>query len=85
MRTFIYTCYESASNFYRLNLDENGESSNAVDRIMVSSFKKTIGRLLTGDEERFVHRICELPVQCAKHKREAMDVDHRRRLFLRLF
>lgn len=82
---FIYTCYESASNFYRLNLDENGESSNAVDRIMVSSFKKTIGRLLTGDEERFVHRICELPVQCAKHKREAVDVDQRRRLFLRLF
>ena len=81
----IYTCYESASNFYRLNLDENGESSNVVDRIMVSSFKKTIGRLLTGDEERFIHRICELPMQCVKHKREAVDLDQRRRLFLRLF
>ena len=81
----IYTCYESASNFYRLNLDENGESDNAVDRIMVSSFKKTIGRLLTGDEERFVHRICELPPRFARHRRVAMDVDDRRRLFLRLF
>lgn len=81
----IYTCYESASNFYRLSLDDNGKSSNAVDRIMVSSFKKTIGVLLTGDGERFIHRIFELPVQCAQHKRETMDIDQRRRLFLRLF
>lgn len=81
----IYTCYESASNFYRLSLDENGASSNAVDRIMVSSFKKMLGVLLTGNEERFVHQIFELPVWHMRHDRLAMDIDQRRRLFLRLF
>ncbi len=80
----IYTCYESASNFYRLALDDNGESDNAIDRIMVSSFKKTIARLVAGDAERYMERMVELPVRYIQHKKVSMDVDYRRRLFLRL-
>lgn len=80
----IYTCYESASNLYRLSLDDNGASSNAVDRIMVSSFKKMLGVMLAGDEQRFVHRIFQLPIWHMNNVRVAMDVDQRRRLFLRL-
>jgi len=38
----IYSCYESASNFYRLGLDKDGKSKNVVDRIMVGSIGKTI-------------------------------------------
>ncbi len=41
----IYICYESASNRYRLSLDNHGTSCNVVDRIMVSSLQKTIGTL----------------------------------------
>ena len=80
----MYTCYESASNFYRLSLDNNGESSNAVDRIMVSSFKKTIAKVITGDAERYTERITEIPVQYVEHVRVRVDIDDRRRLFLRL-
>lgn len=81
----IYTCYESASNFYRLSLDDNGTSSNAVDRIMVSSFRKTMGMLVAGDENKFIHQIMELPLKCWKYERLTADIDDRRRLFLRLF
>ncbi len=81
----IYTCYESASNFYRLSLDDNGTSSNAVDRIMVSSFRKTMGMLLAGNANKFIHQIMELPLKCWKYERLAADIDDRRRLFLRLF
>lgn len=81
----IYTCYESASNFYRLNLDDNGTSSNAVDRIMVSSFRKTMGMLLAGDENKYIHQIMELPIRYWKYERLAVDIDDRRRSFLRLF
>lgn len=80
----LYTCYESASNFYRLSLDNNGESSNAVDRIMVSSFKKTIAKIVTGDADRYIERITEIPVQYVEHVRVRVDIDDRRRLFLRL-
>lgn len=80
----LYTCYESASNFYRLSLDNNGESSNVVDRIMVSSVKKTIAKIVTGDAERYTERFMELPRQYVEHARVSMDVDDRRRLFLRL-
>ena len=80
----LYTCYESASNFYRLSLDDNGESSNVVDRIMVSSFKKTIAKIVTGDAERYTEGITEIPTQYVEHVRVRMDIDDRRRLFLRL-
>lgn len=80
----LYTCYESASNFYRLSLDNNGESSNAVDRIMVSSFKKTIAKIVTGDAERYVERITEIPMRHVRYARVRMNIDDRRRLFLRL-
>ncbi len=81
----IYACYESASNVYRLSLDDNGTSSNAVDRIMVSSFRKTMGMLLTGDEESYIHHIMGLPAKSLKYDRLTADIDDRRRLFLRLF
>ncbi|MBE5942410.1 MAG: hypothetical protein E7264_07735 [Lachnospiraceae bacterium] len=81
----IYTCYESASNFYRLSLDDNGTSLNAVDRIMVSSFRKTMGMLLAGDETRYIHHITKLPIRTCKYDRLTADVDDRRRSFLRLF
>lgn len=80
----IYTCYESASNFYRLSLDDNGESGNVVDRIMVSSFNKTIAKLMTGDAERYVQTIRNIPMQYDRHNKIYMDIDNRRRLFLRL-
>lgn len=82
----IYTCYESASNFYRLSLDNNGESSNAVDRIMVSSVKKTIARIVTGNEEQYtdIERMAEIPMKYARHERIRADIDDRRRLSLRL-
>ena len=43
----LYSCYESASNFYRLGLDKdnNGKSTNVVDRIMINSLGKTISSL----------------------------------------
>lgn len=81
----IYTCYESASNVYRLNLDDNGESENAIDRIMVSSFRKTIAKLKTGDEQRYIHRFYEMSMKYWRYERLTADIDNRRRLFLRLF
>lgn len=80
----IYTCYESASNLYRLALDNNGESSNVVDRIMVSSFRKTLGALIAGDAMRFVHKLRALPIWHNPRIQVYMDADQRRRLFLRL-
>ncbi len=82
---YIYTCYESASNFYRLALDKKGESTNVVDRIMVSSFRKTVAKLVTGDAERYIHRILALSKSDIRHESISMEVDDRRRLFLRLF
>ena len=38
----LFSCYESASNFYHLPLDGGGKSKSVVDRIMVNS----IGYLL---------------------------------------
>ena len=43
----IYTCYESAANFYRLAMDGKGESTNAVDRILVSSLGEMLSKLTT--------------------------------------
>ena len=81
----IYTCYESASNFYRLALDENGESSNVVDRVMVSSFNKAMGRLKMGNEEQYVQTLREIPLKNNRRNLIYLDADQRRRLFLRLF
>lgn len=78
----IYTCYESASNLYRLALDENGESSNVVDRIMVSSFRKTLGLLLKGDPMLYVEKLEEVVKQYSIPIQIYMDYDQRRRLFL---
>ncbi|MBQ8527347.1 MAG: leucine-rich repeat protein [Lachnospiraceae bacterium] len=40
----LYSCYESAANFYRIGLDKEkkGKSTNVVDRIMIASVGKTI-------------------------------------------
>ena len=81
---YIYTCYESAANFYRLALDNNGGSTNAVDRIMVSSFEKTIAAIMTGDSERYTVRIMNIPIRYERQQLFSMDEDQRRRLFLRL-
>lgn len=78
---YIYTCYESASNFYRLALDGKGRSNNAVDRIMVSSLGKTLTHLRKNYEGWTVY----IPVKHRPHKRHSIDDDSRRRLVLRLF
>lgn len=80
----IYTCYESASNFYRLSLDNHGQSNNVVDRIMVSSVKKTIAKIVTGDEEQYVEQVAENSMKYVRHERIRADIDDRRRLSLRL-
>ncbi len=77
---YIYTCYESASNFYRLSLDGKGRSNNAVDRIMVSSLGKTLAYLTNN----FNGKNVRMPVQYRPHKRHRVDDDSRRRLNLRL-
>ena len=38
----LYSCFESASNYYHMPLDGGGKSKNAVDRIMVNSVSQLI-------------------------------------------
>ncbi len=40
----LFSCYESASNFYHIPLDGVGISRNPVDRIMVNSIRKLLKR-----------------------------------------
>ncbi len=39
---FLYSCYESACNFYHMPLDGGGRSYNPIDRIMVNSVETIV-------------------------------------------